>query len=77
MYIQTMVIQKFYHYTTYFLNLTYIPNMQPNIHCNVAGKLLAAAIERQKPDMSFIFKAVFPGATLCSGLPCSVAVVPA
>lgn len=47
------------------------------MHCNVAGKLFAAAIERQKPDMSFIFKAMFPGATLCSGVACSVAVVPA
>jgi hypothetical protein len=51
--------------------------MQPNMHCNVAGKLFAAAIERQKPDMSFIFKDIFPGATLCSGATFSVPVVPA
>lgn len=41
--------------------------MQPNIHCNVDGKLFAAVIERQKIDMSLDLRAGFPELTLNSG----------
>lgn len=41
--------------------------MQPKMHCKVAGKLLAAVIDRQKIDISFAFKAGFAGVILDSG----------
>lgn len=46
------------------------------MHCNVDGKQLAAAIERQKTDISRIFNVGFAGATLDSSEIFSTPTVP-
>lgn len=43
-----------------------IPYMQPKMHCKDFGKLFAAAIDRQKTDISLTFKEEFAGAILRS-----------
>lgn len=46
------------------------------MHCKVDGKLFAAAIDRQKIDISLTLKAGFAGLTLDSGEIFSDPVVP-
>lgn len=57
--------------------MSWIPYMQPNMHCKVEGKLFAAVIERQKIDISLALSAWFPGITLNSGATFSAPAVPA
>lgn len=47
------------------------------MHCKVDGKLFAAAIDRQKRDISFPFRAILAGFTRNSEAVFSVLVVPA
>lgn len=53
-----------------------LPNIQLKMHCKVDGKLFAAAIDRQKIDISLTLKAGFAGLTLDSGEIFSDPVVP-